>query len=160
MLQAKFFIKFNATRRLSCTAAGNCKGKTSNECNEACVEHYLQHGASANAFSAAFDPDLERFCTPHGFIAHAHHADRPWRRAARVLAQPPAAGAAAAYISPISPLCLPYISPISPLYLHLLQEEKGESLPMCSRCNGFKPPRAHHCSQCDRCVMKMDPHCP
>eukprot|EP00310_Coccolithus_braarudii_P010128 CAMPEP_0183375578 /NCGR_PEP_ID=MMETSP0164_2-20130417/117775_1 /TAXON_ID=221442 /ORGANISM="Coccolithus pelagicus ssp braarudi, Strain PLY182g" /LENGTH=190 /DNA_ID=CAMNT_0025552759 /DNA_START=240 /DNA_END=810 /DNA_ORIENTATION=+ len=34
------------------------------------------------------------------------------------------------------------------------------SLPMCSRCNGFKPPRAHHCSQCDRCVMKMDHHCP
>lgn len=43
---------------------------------------------------------------------------------------------------------------------HLLHEEKGESLPMCSRCNGFKPPRAHHCSQCDRCVMKMDHHCP
>jgi len=42
----------------------------------------------------------------------------------------------------------------------LLHEEKGESLPMCSRCNGFKPPRAHHCSQCDRCVMKMDHHCP
>ena len=43
---------------------------------------------------------------------------------------------------------------------HLLHEERGESLPMCSRCNGFKPPRAHHCSQCDRCVMKMDHHCP
>ena len=43
---------------------------------------------------------------------------------------------------------------------HLLHEERGESLPMCSRCNGFKPPRAHHCSQCNRCVMKMDHHCP
>jgi len=42
---------------------------------------------------------------------------------------------------------------------HLMAEEKG-SLPMCSRCNGFKPPRAHHCSQCDRCIMKMDHHCP
>ncbi len=41
---------------------------------------------------------------------------------------------------------------------HLLVEE--EALPMCSRCNGFKPPRAHHCSQCDRCIMKMDHHCP
>jgi hypothetical protein len=43
---------------------------------------------------------------------------------------------------------------------HLLHEEKGGSMPMCSRCNGFKPPRAHHCSQCDRCIMKMDHHCP
>ena len=41
----------------------------------------------------------------------------------------------------------------------LLHEHEG-SMPMCSRCNGFKPPRAHHCSQCDRCVMKMDHHCP
>ena len=40
-----------------------------------------------------------------------------------------------------------------------LLHEQG-SMPMCSRCNGFKPPRAHHCSQCDRCVMKMDHHCP
>ena len=31
---------------------------------------------------------------------------------------------------------------------------------MCSRCNGYKPHRAHHCSQCDRCILKMDHHCP
>jgi len=43
---------------------------------------------------------------------------------------------------------------------HLLYEEKGGTMPMCSRCNGFKPPRAHHCSQCDRCILKMDHHCP
>ena len=42
----------------------------------------------------------------------------------------------------------------------LLADERGDKLPMCSRCNGYKPPRAHHCSQCDRCVMKMDHHCP
>ena len=29
---------------------------------------------------------------------------------------------------------------------------------MCSRCNGFKPARAHHCSQCDRCIPR--PHTP
>jgi len=43
---------------------------------------------------------------------------------------------------------------------NLLSQEQGDQLPMCSRCNGFKPPRAHHCSQCDRCIMKMDHHCP
>ena len=54
----------------------------------------------------------------------------------------------------------PGVVPVGYSPNHLLQEEKGESLPMCSRCNGFKTPRAHHCSQCDRCVMKMDHHCP
>lgn len=30
----------------------------------------------------------------------------------------------------------------------------------CSKCNHFKPLRAHHCSVCNRCVIKMDHHCP
>lgn len=30
----------------------------------------------------------------------------------------------------------------------------------CRRCNGFKPVRAHHCSICRRCIVKMDHHCP
>eukprot|EP00937_MAST-01D_sp_MAST-1D-sp2_P001601 g1601.t1 len=30
----------------------------------------------------------------------------------------------------------------------------------CKRCTSFKPPRAHHCSICGRCVVKMDHHCP
>ncbi|RMY54453.1 hypothetical protein D0863_13627 [Hortaea werneckii] len=29
----------------------------------------------------------------------------------------------------------------------------------CRRCETFKPPRAHHCKTCKRCVMKMDHHC-
>jgi len=30
----------------------------------------------------------------------------------------------------------------------------------CNKCKGVKPPRAHHCSVCERCVLKMDHHCP
>jgi len=30
----------------------------------------------------------------------------------------------------------------------------------CRRCRGYKPPRAHHCSICMRCIIKMDHHCP
>eukprot|EP00549_Striatella_unipunctata_P002126 CAMPEP_0118687700 /NCGR_PEP_ID=MMETSP0800-20121206/8525_1 /TAXON_ID=210618 ORGANISM="Striatella unipunctata, Strain CCMP2910" /NCGR_SAMPLE_ID=MMETSP0800 /ASSEMBLY_ACC=CAM_ASM_000638 /LENGTH=299 /DNA_ID=CAMNT_0006584907 /DNA_START=415 /DNA_END=1314 /DNA_ORIENTATION=+ len=31
---------------------------------------------------------------------------------------------------------------------------------MCRRCNAYKPTRAHHCSVCKRCIVKMDHHCP
>ncbi|KAI8366111.1 DHHC palmitoyltransferase-domain-containing protein [Radiomyces spectabilis] len=30
----------------------------------------------------------------------------------------------------------------------------------CKSCNIHKPPRAHHCRYCRRCVLKMDHHCP
>lgn len=30
----------------------------------------------------------------------------------------------------------------------------------CKPCNGFKPPRTHHCRTCKRCVLRMDHHCP
>ncbi|KAF2456870.1 Palmitoyltransferase [Lineolata rhizophorae] len=30
----------------------------------------------------------------------------------------------------------------------------------CSKCNIYKPPRAHHCKSCQRCILKMDHHCP
>eukprot|EP01062_Namystynia_karyoxenos_P023739 TRINITY_DN19199_c0_g1_i1.p2 TRINITY_DN19199_c0_g1~~TRINITY_DN19199_c0_g1_i1.p2 ORF type:complete len:357 (+),score=103.04 TRINITY_DN19199_c0_g1_i1:83-1072(+) len=29
----------------------------------------------------------------------------------------------------------------------------------CRFCNEWKPPRAHHCSACERCVMRYDHHC-
>ncbi|OAG09543.1 zf-DHHC-domain-containing protein [Paraphaeosphaeria sporulosa] len=30
----------------------------------------------------------------------------------------------------------------------------------CKKCQAQKPDRAHHCSTCKRCVLKMDHHCP
>ena len=31
---------------------------------------------------------------------------------------------------------------------------------MCQRCLRTKPDRCHHCSQCNKCILKMDHHCP
>ena len=31
---------------------------------------------------------------------------------------------------------------------------------MCQRCLRTKPDRTHHCSQCNKCILKMDHHCP
>lgn len=33
-------------------------------------------------------------------------------------------------------------------------------LQYCDHCEGYKPPRVHHCSECRRCVLWMDHHCP
>lgn len=29
----------------------------------------------------------------------------------------------------------------------------------CSQCKIFKPPRTHHCTICQRCILRMDHHC-
>lgn len=31
---------------------------------------------------------------------------------------------------------------------------------VCQTCKYWKPDRTHHCSTCDKCVLKMDHHCP
>ena len=40
----------------------------------------------------------------------------------------------------------------------MMPQQRGRR--MCRRCQAFKPPRAHHCSICKRCIIKMDHHCP
>ncbi|KAL5280798.1 hypothetical protein ACFFRR_004669 [Megaselia abdita] len=31
---------------------------------------------------------------------------------------------------------------------------------VCTRCENYRPPRAHHCKICKRCIKRMDHHCP
>ncbi|CBY11136.1 unnamed protein product [Oikopleura dioica] len=38
-------------------------------------------------------------------------------------------------------------------------KEDEQFLQYCKVCEGFKPPRAHHCRKCKRCCLKMDHHC-
>ncbi len=37
---------------------------------------------------------------------------------------------------------------------------QGGEARFCSKCGRHKPPRAHHCRLCRRCVLRMDHHCP
>lgn len=37
-------------------------------------------------------------------------------------------------------------------------DNKEEKL-FCDKCNITRPPRAHHCKECNKCVLMMDHHC-
>jgi len=41
-----------------------------------------------------------------------------------------------------------------------LDSKPVEGLKPCRKCNVPKPPGAHHCSICQRCILRMDHHCP
>eukprot|EP00644_Phytophthora_capsici_P013622 jgi/Phyca11/117367/e_gw1.33.323.1 len=59
---------------------------------------------------------------------------------------------------------------VTPIVVQRIQDamqeamEGGSKTPpvvnTCRRCKVLKPFRAHHCSFCNRCVLKMDHHCP
>ncbi|KAF6018952.1 hypothetical protein EB796_022773 [Bugula neritina] len=40
------------------------------------------------------------------------------------------------------------------------QQENINGWTVCSKCEAVKPPGAHHCRICGRCIKKMDHHCP
>merc|ERR1712194_478640 len=41
-----------------------------------------------------------------------------------------------------------------------LEEDGKPKFRKCAKCTSAKPERAHHCSVCRRCILKMDHHCP
>ncbi|KAH8664260.1 DHHC zinc finger domain-containing protein [Xylariales sp. PMI_506] len=46
-----------------------------------------------------------------------------------------------------------------PMATSFTVKSNGE-IRFCKKCQARKPDRAHHCSTCRRCVLKMDHHCP
>ncbi|VDO78198.1 unnamed protein product [Schistosoma margrebowiei] len=42
----------------------------------------------------------------------------------------------------------------------LASVQKPDGWTTCNKCGIHRPPRAHHCRICRRCVRRMDHHCP
>ncbi|KAJ6720239.1 ZINC FINGER DHHC DOMAIN CONTAINING PROTEIN [Salix viminalis] len=55
----------------------------------------------------------------------------------------------------------PYVPDVEGAAVPLHQEphNKSSQLRQCDKCCTYKPPRAHHCRICRRCVLRMDHHC-
>lgn len=49
--------------------------------------------------------------------------------------------------------------PIEIVNFHILKPGVGQYR-YCLKCKVWKPDRCHHCSTCNRCVLRMDHHCP
>ncbi|RDD41752.1 Palmitoyltransferase ZDHHC7 [Trichoplax sp. H2] len=41
-----------------------------------------------------------------------------------------------------------------------IKTPQGSEWSLCTKCETYRPPRAHHCRTCSRCIRKMDHHCP
>ncbi|KAF6767961.1 hypothetical protein AHF37_10103 [Paragonimus kellicotti] len=65
------------------------------------------------------------------------------------------------YMILYSYFCAIFVGPgCVPLSWDPSDPQARKHLQFCRICNGYKPPRAHHCRTCGRCIMKMDHHCP
>lgn len=55
----------------------------------------------------------------------------------------------------------PYVPDVEGAAVPPHQEPLNNSsqLRRCDKCVTYKPPRAHHCRVCRRCVLRMDHHC-
>lgn len=42
----------------------------------------------------------------------------------------------------------------------LVSTLKDKEVTFCKKCDKKRPMRAHHCSTCGKCILKMDHHCP
>jgi len=40
------------------------------------------------------------------------------------------------------------------------ESDEKDDWTVCTRCETYRPPRAHHCRICKRCIRRMDHHCP
>ena len=43
---------------------------------------------------------------------------------------------------------------------HSMMVKGNGGFRFCSKCKCWKPDRSHHCSACEKCILKMDHHCP
>lgn len=44
--------------------------------------------------------------------------------------------------------------------MHSGKQKMFDGWSMCTKCETYRPPRAHHCRICERCIRRMDHHCP
>lgn len=47
----------------------------------------------------------------------------------------------------------------NPFIYQEIESKKKKMLKKCNYCKTYKPPRAHHCSICNKCLLKFDSHC-
>jgi len=77
---------------------------------------------------------------------------------AAAVAAAPALAAGAAIAAATAPPAQPQLESPPPQPTSKPPAPRGKRI--CRRCNAYKPRRAHHCSVCRRCIIKMDHHCP
>ena len=70
-------------------------------------------------------------------------------------------------IGPGSPLDFPELIPNDidslippPISLQWVTIKSDGNARFCNKCKVWKPDRCHHCSGCDKCILRMDHHCP